>query len=76
MGWQGLDDAALCKTLTDTNANGGKDIAALVEHMSSDKLVLWGWEPGGKRRPVTTPHAEFVKQLEAWKAAGGPCPAS
>lgn len=75
MGWQGLDDAALCKTLTDTSANGGKDIAALVEHMKSDKLVLWGWEPGGKRKPVATPHAEFVKQLEAWKVAGGPCPA-
>ncbi len=75
MGWQGLNDAELCTTLTDKSKNGGKDIAALVEHMTSDKLVLWGWEPGGKRAPVQTPHPAFVEQLKAWAAAGAPCPA-
>ncbi|MGQ0457168.1 MAG: hypothetical protein ACT4OU_08900 [Hyphomicrobium sp.] len=75
MGWEGLDDNALCTTLKDTKANGGKDVAALVEHMTTDKLVLWGWAPGGKRKPVATPHAEFVTQLQAWAAAGAPCPA-
>ena len=74
MGWQGLDDADLCTTLKDTKKNGGKDIAALVEHMTSDKLVLWGWDPGGKRTPVATPHDEFVTQLNAWAAADAPCP--
>lgn len=75
MGWQGLGDAELCTTLKDTKLNGGKTIAALVEHMTSDKLVLWGWAPGGKRDPVSTPHDDFVKQLKAWEAAGAPCPA-
>ncbi|MFN0218551.1 MAG: hypothetical protein ACKVP4_07025 [Hyphomicrobium sp.] len=74
MGWDGLDDSALCKTLVDRSKNGDKDIAALVEHMTSDKLVLWGWEPGGDRKPVATPHAEFVNQLQTWAAAGAPCP--
>lgn len=74
MGWEGLDDGALCATLKDSDKNGGRDVAALVEHMASDKLVLWGWDPGGKRTPVPTPHAEFVKQLEAWAGAGAPCP--
>ncbi len=74
MGWQGLNDQELCSTLKDKERNGGKDIPALVAHMTDDKLVLWGWEPGGKREPVSTPHAEFVKQLQAWAGAGAPCP--
>ena len=73
MGWQGLNDGELCATLKDQSKNGGRDIAALVEHMDKDKLVLWGWDPGGNRTPVATPHPEFVTQLKAWAAAGAPC---
>ncbi|HET6388237.1 hypothetical protein [Hyphomicrobium sp.] len=76
MGWEGLDDAQLCAVLTDKSKNGGRDIAALVEHMASDKLVMWGWNPGGNRKPVATPHDVFVKQLHAWQAANAPCPKS
>ena len=74
MGWQGSNNSQLCETLKDQTKNGGKDIAALVEHMSGDKIVLWGWAPGGERTPVSTPHAEFVEQFKAWAAAGAPCP--
>lgn len=76
MGWQGLNDSELCTTLKDESKNGGRDIAALVEHMTSDKLVLWGWQPGGKRTPVSTPHPQFVTEIKAWAAAGAPCPAA
>lgn len=74
MGWQGLDRGALCRVLVDPATNGGRDIAALVEHMSADPLVLWGWAPGSDRAPVTPAHPEFVVALEAWADAGGPCP--
>lgn len=74
MGWEGLDDAALCTTLKDEKANGGKDIAALVAHMEKDALVLWGWAPGGDRTPVSPPHPEFMTKLKAWAGAGAPCP--
>ena len=73
-GWQGLSDAELCITLKDQSKNGGKDVAKLVDHMTNDKLVLWGWEPGADRAPVTPPHPEFVKYLVAWAEAGAPCP--
>ncbi len=76
MGWEGLDDAALCTTLKDEKANGGKSIAALVEHMEKDALVLWGWAPGGDLKPVSTPHPEFMTKLKAWAGAGAPCPQS
>lgn len=75
MGWQGLTDSELCTALKDETKNGGKNVAALVTHMKDDKLVLWGWAPGGKRAAVSTPHPEFVVQLKAWAAAGAPCPA-
>ena len=74
MGWQGLNDTDLCNALVDKSKNGDRDIAALVEHMSTDNLVLWGWSPGGRRTPVTTPHPQFVSELKAWAAAGAPCP--
>ena len=75
MGWQGLSNVELCTTLKDEKANGGRSVAALIEHMDKDKLVLWGWDPGGKREAVTTPHPTFVAQLKAWAAVGAPCPA-
>jgi hypothetical protein len=74
MGWQGLNDAQLCTTLKDEKRNGGKSIAALVEHMEKDKLVLWGWDPGGDRTPVPVAHDKFMIQLKAWAAANAPCP--
>ncbi len=74
MGWEGLDNAALCAALLDKDKNGGRDVAQLVAHMAHDKLVLWGWAPGGTREPVPVPHAQFVKSLQAWQAAGAPCP--
>lgn len=74
MGWQGLSDTELCTVLKDEKLNGGKTIAALVEHIEKDKLVLWGWEPGGKRAPVAVPHAQFVTQFKQWASADAPCP--
>src|SRR5574341_1818103 len=43
----GLSPAALCAALKDPKANGGRDLAALLKHVSEDELVLWGWTPGG-----------------------------
>src|SRR5262249_13765150 len=38
----GLSKGDLCTRLKDTKENGGKDMKALLEHVSHDKLVLWG----------------------------------
>ena len=74
MAWIGLSPAALCKMVKDKQRNGGRDFAALITHVSEDKLVLWGWNPGGERAPVSVPHDEFVAKFKQWAAAGGPCP--
>jgi hypothetical protein len=72
----GLSKADLCATLKDPRRNGGRDAAALVEHVDHDKLVLWGWNPGVGRAPVSTPHDEFVRSMKTWIEGGMPCPAA
>jgi hypothetical protein len=71
----GLSKADLCATIKDPKRNGGKDFAALIEHVSHDKLVLWGWDPGVGRAPVSVPHDAFVASFKTWIAGGAPCPA-
>ncbi|MGH9382021.1 MAG: hypothetical protein ACRD2Z_15610 [Thermoanaerobaculia bacterium] len=70
----GLPGAELCAGIKNRRENGGKDLDALVEHVSEDALVLWGWAPGEGRAPVPVPHSEFVTAFERWAAAGAPCP--
>jgi len=75
MAWIGRSAAATCAMVKDKGQNGGKNFEKLIEHVSSDSLVLWGWRPGGARAPVSVPHDEFVAKFKQWAAAGGPCPA-
>lgn len=74
MNWAGLSSAELCQQLIDPERNGGRTPAELVKHMGEDKLVLWGWQPGGDREPVPLAHEQFMQVLKAWVAAGTPCP--
>jgi hypothetical protein len=70
-----LPSAELCRVLQDPKRNGGKAPEQLVNHVADDKLVLWGWEPGGERAPVSVPHAQFVSAFKDWVSGGMPCPA-
>ena len=73
MGWEGLTDAELCRALKDPRRNGGRDLAALTRHVGQDRLVAYGWDPGGSRAPVPVPRAEVVRLMTAWADAGAPC---
>jgi hypothetical protein len=76
MAWIGLPPRQLCERLKDKVFNGDRDFDALTKHVSEDGLVLWGWNPGGERAPVSVAHDEFVRQFKIWATAGGPCPDS
>ena len=69
----GASPRQLCESVRDPARNGGKDVAALREH-AKDPLVLWGWQPGFGRAPVSTPYPQFVSAWETWLSAGMPCP--
>jgi len=46
MAWENLSQGELCRALLDKNKNGNKDLKAIVDHMTRDELVAWGWAPG------------------------------
>jgi hypothetical protein len=75
MSWEALTKAQICQSIKDPSKNGArKSMDEVIEHMRTDPLVLWAWEPGGQRTKPVMSHDEFVKKLEAWANAGGPCP--
>jgi hypothetical protein len=74
MAWEGLSKGELCRTLLDPSKNGGRSVAALVQHMTGDALVLWAWNPGRGRTLPTLSVDEFKAALDQWAAAGAPCP--
>ena len=75
MGWEGLSDGELCRALKDPKRNGGRSIPALVQHLTSDALVQWAWNPGLRSLPPLSQH-EFHEIVKGWAASGAACPSS
>jgi hypothetical protein len=73
MGWEGLGDGDLCRTLKDGRKNGGKTVPALVRHMTEDPLVQWAWNPG-PRQPPPLPQHDFHDAVRRWADGGAGCP--
>jgi hypothetical protein len=74
MVFQGKTPAKLCADLKDTAQNGNRSLAALLTHVSSDPLVLWGFNPGPNRSTPPLTHSAFVTLFTDWVTQGGPCP--
>jgi hypothetical protein len=72
--FEGRTPRQLCEQLKDPRQTGGRDLAKLIDHVAHDELVAWGWAPGPGRAPVPIPRADVVAALQAWAAAGAPCP--
>jgi hypothetical protein len=73
--WQGLTDAQICRSIKDPKQNKNRNLDQLVEHLTEDKLVAWGWNPGEGRDPIPMSHDEFAAKVKKWRSAGAPCPA-
>lgn len=74
MAWEGRTLGEICTQIKDPERNGGKDMAALVEHMATDSLVGWGWAPGAGRTPAPGDQASFGALFQAWADTGAHCP--
>ncbi|MFB6374641.1 MAG: hypothetical protein ABEN55_16310 [Bradymonadaceae bacterium] len=72
--FEGRSVAELCRQLKDPERNGGKDLESLLEHVTRDPLVLWGWTPGGNRTKPPLSHKEFVEAFRTWVDSRGACP--
>lgn len=74
MAWEGKSLGEICVQIKDPERNGGKDMAALIEHMSKDTLVGWGWTPGKGREPAPGSQEAFGVLFEHWADTGAHCP--
>lgn len=66
MVFEGKTPRQLAAQLLNPNENGHKSIEQLIEHVTSDKLVLGGWNPGDGRTLPPLTHEEFAKQFKLW----------
>ena len=71
--WEGLSDHQLCELFKDSNQNGHRSIAQIVEHMQTP-LVLWGWNPGEGRTPIPMSQQKFLAEIKTWAEKGAACP--
>lgn len=74
MVFEGKTVTELCMQLKDPARNGHRSFPMLLDHVSHDPLVLWGWNPGGKRTPPPLAHDKFVAAFTLWAFADGACP--
>jgi hypothetical protein len=72
--FQGKGPRELADQLKDPRRNGGKTLGQLVEHVTHDKLVLWGWEPGDGRTKPPLSHGEFARKFREWVEKGAASP--
>jgi hypothetical protein len=74
MAWQDRSLAEVCSQIKDHARNGGRDLAALIHHVSEDSLVGWAWAPGAGRTPAPGTQARFGELMKAWAVNGASCP--
>jgi hypothetical protein len=71
--FEGRSVQQLCLQLRDPARTGGRDLAALLEHVEHDSLVLYGWSPGLGLSVPELSHEGFVARFRTWVEAGAPC---
>jgi hypothetical protein len=60
--------------LKDKTKNGNRTLTDLVDHISHDRLVVAGWNPGPGRALPPLSHEAFVEQFKTWIEQGAVCP--
>jgi cytochrome c5 len=70
----GRTAAELCRQLKDPKQTGGRSLQQLIEHVSSDDLVAWGWKPGEGRSLPPLNRPDTVAQMKIWIDGGAACP--
>jgi len=74
MAWQGKSVREICLQVQDPARNGGRTLAMVREHLATDTLVGWAWNPGEGRVPAPGTQAQLAALVDAWMATGAECP--
>jgi hypothetical protein len=72
--WVGVSARAVCEQLKDPARNGSRSLDQIVDHVSHDALVAWGWTPGADRPPAPGTQERFGALVAAWIRDGAECP--
>jgi hypothetical protein len=64
----------ICAQLKDPGRNGGRNLTLLHEHLATDDLVAWGWNPGLGRDPAPGTQARLGELIKAWIDTRAQCP--
>lgn len=70
----GRSPAELCRQLKDPAQNGGRSLRQLYDHVASDDLVGWGWNPGDGRTLPPLSRPDTATQMKVWIDGGAACP--
>jgi cytochrome c5 len=71
---QGETPGQFCRQLKDPAKNGNRSLAQIMEHVSQDDLVGWGWNPGDGRTLPPLNRPDFVAAMQQWVDDGAACP--
>jgi cytochrome c5 len=71
---QGETPGQFCAQLKDPAKNGNRSLAQIMEHVSQDDLVGWGWNPGDGRTLPPLNRPDFVAAMQQWIDNGAACP--
>jgi cytochrome c5 len=71
---QGETPGQFCRQLKDPAKNGNRTLAQIMEHVSQDDLVGWGWNPGDGRTVPPLDRPDFVAAMQQWVDNGAACP--
>jgi hypothetical protein len=74
MAWEGKSIGEICRQIKDVNRNGGRDLALLHDHIATDELVEWAWNPGEGREPAPGSQQLAGQLVKAWIDSGAECP--
>jgi len=72
--WEGKTPGQICQQIKDPKQNNGKSVAQIIEHVTADKIVMWGLNPGEGRTPPPISHQEFAAKFQDWASNGAACP--
>ena len=70
----GKTSGELCRQLKDPKQNGGRSLAQILTHASTDDLVGWGWNPGDGRTLPPLSRPDFAAAMQEWVNDGAACP--
>jgi|SRR5215469_10728138 len=70
----GRSPSELCRQLKDPKQNGNRSLQELYEHVSTDDLVGWGWNPGDGRSLPPLSRTDTSAQMKIWIDGGAACP--